>query len=322
MLYLYRHRQHLLSLDHVEGLTRGNFISLENILSVLNPGRNSFSGVVKSPEAGNLLVSKINYKHGERSARLVYLFPAHQADSPLLVDLLDGLTEKAGEWGVFNLLAELDEDSYLMEYFRRAGFSIYGWQRIWRLQIPQTSNDQANNDWQQARGLDEIAIRSLFQNLVPPLVQAANPLPEHRLYGFVYRQKEDLLAYVECFFGPQGIVLLPLIHPEVKNAGALLKQMINLVSPRLGRPIYLIERSYQSWMENQLNDLGVLIVERQALLAKRLVNLQRVSAPELFGLVEHRRAEPTSPLVNNHISQFNHQAGDQHSDSSPISSGS
>lgn len=309
-------------MDHVEGLTRGNLISLENILSTLNPGRNSFSGAVKLPETNNLLAARINYKHGERSAHLIYLFPFPQADSPQLVDLLEGLTEKAGEWGVCNLLAELDEDSDLMEYFRRAGFAIYAWQRIWRLQVSQENNNQNNNPWQQARGLDEISIRNLFQNLVPPLVQAANPLPEQHLYGFVYRQKEDLLAYVECFFGPQGIVLLPLIHPEVKNAGVLLKQMIGLVSPRLGRPIYLIERSYQSWMENQLKDMGVLMVERQALLAKRLVNMQRVAAPERFSLVEHRHAEPSSPLVNNHISQFSQQTGAKQSDSSPISSGS
>ncbi|MCE1252053.1 MAG: hypothetical protein LWX83_00720 [Anaerolineae bacterium] len=310
-------------MDSVEGLTRGDLINLENILGILNPKRNSFSGAIKLPETGDLLASKVNYRHGERSARLIYLFPVNQADSPLLVDMLDGLTEKAGEWGVYNLLAEIDEDSPLMEHFRRAGFGIYGWQRIWRLHPDQENDNQTETPWQPARGLDEISIRSLFQNLVPPLAQAANPFSEHRPDGFVYRQGDELLAYVECFYGPQGIVLLPLIHPEVKHAGILLKQMMPLVNPRLGRPIYLIERSYQNWMENQLNDLGEILINRQALLVKRLVNVQRVTAPERFGLVEHRRAESTAPLVNNHLSQFNHQAGDAApQDSSAVSSGS
>jgi hypothetical protein len=273
-------------------------VGVRSILSILNPRKDVFTGCVKLPGGNDLLVAEMMHRRDERSARMISLLTTNQLESPALVDLLDGLTEKAGSWGVYNLLAELNEESPLVEYFRRSGFSSYGWQRTWRLDGIKEDNIRSSKVWQTAREIDENAVRNLFLNLVPPLAQAADPFSEHRPYGMVYRQKDEILAYMDCFYGPQGIVLLPLIHPDVQDVTLLLTEMVHAIIPRLGRPVYLIVRSYQAWLENQLEALGYVAADRQTLLAKRLVNFLRATAPDRFGLIEHRRPEPTSPLVH------------------------
>jgi hypothetical protein len=320
LIYVYRHRQRTVSLDSTQNLTHGIPLGLRSTLAVFNPRKDIFTGCVKLSERNDLLVAEVIHRRGERSARLIYLLPSTQAESPLLLDLLDGLTEKVGDWGAYNLLAELEEDSSLVDYFKRAGFSSYGWQRIWRLDGDKDEPTYTSKIWQTERGVDEVAVRTLFSNLVPPLAQAADPFSDHRPYGLVYHQGDDILAYMECFYGPQGIVLLPLIHPEVKDVSLLINEMIHATIPRLGRPVYLIVRSYQAWLENQLEELGYQPSNRQTLLAKRLVNMQRIAVPEHFALIEHRRPEPTSPLVN-HLAHQSPQKMGGSSDSSPFSPG-
>ena len=154
--------------------------------------------------------------------------------------------------------------------------------------------------WQPATSVDEIMIRNLYQSVVPPLVQSAEPLTSRRPLGWVFRQEGEILAYVEGFYGPQGIYLQPIIHPGVENISQVLAHLLAQQRNPLGRPIYVAIRSYQAWLETVVRDLECQVGPRQALMVKHLVVQQRVAVQAArHSVLEKYTAEPTVPLINN-----------------------
>jgi hypothetical protein len=258
----------------------------------------------------------MQYTAGERSARISFLAPDDALGQPGLPQLLECLAVHAGSWGAFHLLAEVEESSCAMEGLRRSGFSVVAWQRIWKFAPADRrttfganggSNGTGDGEkdchgcvWQPATSIDEQMIRNLYQALVPPLVQAAEPLTSRRLLGWVYRQEGEILAYVEGIYGPNGIYLQPLIHPGVENVSQVLANLLAHQRNPLGRPIYMTVRSYQAWLETVVRDLECQIGPRQALMVKHLVLQQRDSVPaNRHSVLEKYNPEPTVPMVNN-----------------------
>ena len=252
------------------------------------------------------VIGQIQCVDGWRSARLNFLIPANAHLSPALPALLDGLAQEAGLWGAFGLLAELEESSPLFEPFRRAGFSVYGWQRIFRLPFNGDADTEQPPLWRFAEPVDEIPIRQLFQNLVPPLAQAAEPLSSDRPYGLVHQENGQMLAYLESVYGPDGIYLRPLIHPNVGDINALLRSLEIHLSPLLGRKVYLAVRSHQAWLENPLLVMSSESTDRQALMVKYLAARQRVSLTSIHrSVIDDKGVEPSAPQMvkKSHISR-------------------
>jgi hypothetical protein len=275
-------------------------------LSQLNPRSDSFTGVVPASDCDPKLIGQMVYTQGQRSARLSFIAPSNAGDSPGIADLLDGLTCQAGDWGAFNLLAEAEEHHPIFENLRRLNFFVYAWQRIWRF-IPSAQGVRGtSNRWRTASPLDEIALHSLYQSLVPPLVQSAEPFIFHAHQGLVYRQDDashhhgEVLGFIEGRRGPRGVFLQPIIHPDVENVQDLLADLLQaLPAHYLGRPVYIAVRSYQSWLEGALEDMHGQAAPRQALFVKHLASAQRVMATNKRLVMEKHQAEPTAPMVNN-----------------------
>jgi hypothetical protein len=81
-------------------------------------------------------------------------------------------------------------------------------------------------------------------------------------------------CYVNVSQGMYGIVLMPLIHPEVRDVSSKIASLVGRFLPdRRNRPIYLCVRSYQAWLEPALEDLGARAGERQAVMVKHLTRL-------------------------------------------------
>ena len=253
---------------------------------------------------GQKLIGQMRYILGTRSAHLSFLMPAGAANSPNLPKLMERLAHQAGEWGAFNLLGEIDEHSPAFEGMRKAGFVVYAWQRIWQLPNQDINNRERTALWQPTALMDEISIRGLYQSLVPPLVQSAEHLPDHRLQGLVYRQKGEVLAYIEGIYGPKAIYLYPMAHPDLENAAELLCNLPSHLLTRLGRPVYIAVRSYQAWLEVALEELNAKVSPRQALMVKHLALGQRVvqTNPRLV-VIENRQAESSAPMVQNYLGQ-------------------
>ncbi len=311
-------------------LTRGNPAGLAASLGRLQPARGFFTGVTGGSQDEVALIGQVIYRLGSRSARLSFIAPGQVCDPHQLPELLEGLAWQAGNWGAYHILGELEEVCPAFEGMRRAGFSVYAWQRIWKMPAagadgagqPVASrldgstrpasdgharswddgSDGIGSDgdgklWQPMREEDEFAMRGLFQNLVPPLAQSADPLTIRRQRSLVHRQGNEIMAYVEGVFGPRGIYLYPLIHPDIDNAASLLKALPQSLAPLMGRPIYLAVRSYQAWMENTLADLGAISSPRQALMVKHLTQTQRVPLNARLVQLENRQAEPAKSVT-------------------------
>lgn len=277
-------------------------MGLSAALAQLHPARGTFTGVAQADVKSPVLIGQMTYTAGNRSARLAFMAPGSAAASPVLTNLLEGLAWQAGDWGAFHLLGEVDELSPLFEALRRTGFSVYAWQRIWRLEAP-TADGHEPSAWQPVMPVDEPAVRSLFQNLVPPLVQSAEPLPNRRLHGLVYRQNGEIIGYVDGVQGPYGVFLHPVVHPDLTDACDLVQSLVRS-QQRPGRPVYLAIRSYQSWLEPTLADLPAESTPRHALLVKHLATLQRVPLTARLGVEKRSSEVPTASIVNHFSEQL------------------
>jgi hypothetical protein len=312
ILTFYRYRQQLVCTDSAQALTHGSPVGPMALLARLNPSVGSYTGICYSANGNTPMVGHMRYPAGSRSARILFLMPEEGLNQPGLTDLLEHLAAQAGAWGAFHLLAEIDESSLALEGLRRSGFSVYAWQHIWKYttssensSLNGSSNASARDGsagWTPAASIDEIGIRNLYQSLVPPLVQSAEPLPAGRLAGWVYRQEGEILAYVEGVYGPQGTYMQPLIHPAVENVSQVLASLLVRQPTLLGRPVFLAIRSYQAWLETIVRDLEFQVAPRQALMVKHLVLHQRDVVPVRHAVLEKYSTEPTAPMIQNSTS--------------------
>jgi hypothetical protein len=182
--------------------------------------------------------------------------------------LVEHLAEEAGKWGVFHVLAEVDETSDAFPILRRAGFSVYAWQRMW--DVSKLTEAGPGSDWRRARSIDLHAIQSLYYQIVPPLLHPVEPAPRIAR-GFVCG--DGIRSYAIMSSGAAGIIITPLIHPEMTRVSERLCTLVARMPERRSRPVYLCIRSYQTWLEPVLEDLGALAGPRQAVMVKRLARL-------------------------------------------------
>ena len=271
------------------------------MVSRLTPSAESFTAVSESSDTNTCLISQVLHHAGDRSARLNFLVMENSSDLNEVLDLWDYLNAKAGEMGALNVLAEVSESSPVFESMRKAGFSPYGWEAAWKLLRNINPSPDSSHGWEAALPTDDPQIRSLYQSLVPPIVQAAEAFSNGGTRRLVYRENNEIVAYVESNAGPNGLYLRPLIHPAVTEISTLLNSLISEFI-ELGQPVYLQVRSYQAWLLGALETIGGESSNHFTLLVKHLAILQRNGVIITNGkLVNNRHAEPTTPMVS-HLS--------------------
>jgi len=285
---LARHRRAVLTLDSARALTRGDPLSPAALLSYLNPRRSIFT--VVASENGDALIGQVTQTESQPSARLTFLAPEDGSEA-LIVALLEALTDQAGAWGAFHVLAEVDEHSPAFHALRQAGFSMYAWQRVWRL--PPAGPAPDGKLWRPVRSLDWPAVQSLHNQIVPALLQPIEMLPQPA-EGLVCRENGELLAYVTLSKGPAGIWVQPLIPPDCDCTPRLAGGLKALGNGR--RPIYVCVRSYHAWLESVLADLGAEAGPQQAVMVKRLVKLAK--AELAVKAREPALAKPAAPVAH------------------------
>ena len=265
---LYRYRGEAVSLDSARLLTRGNPLGAMGMMAYMNPRRHLYSAV--ADEDHSTLLGGIIHTSGDSFARLLYLAPATLLNHPLLPALVESLTEQAGIWGAFHVLAEVDEASDAFPPLRAAGFSVYAWQRMW--DVSNLSYTDSHCKWSRIKSADLPSIQNLYHQIVPQLLQPVEQMPK-RAVGFICH--DGVRCYVSASSGMIGIVLTPLIHPEATDVSAKIISLVKNFPDRGGRPIYLCVRSYQAWLEPVLEDLGAHAGERQAVMVKHLTRLAK-----------------------------------------------
>jgi len=269
--YLYSFHDEAVGLDATRALTRGNPLGAVGLLSYINPSRHVYSVIAngeKKPVLGG-----ITHARDETFAKLYYIAPLSQLDHPELPELIENLIEQAGTWGAFHVLAEVDETNNAFVSLRNSGFSVYAWQRMW--DVSEVAESNSGLDWTRVRSSHEPLVQSLYHQIVPPLLHPVEPQPK-ATSGWICN--EGVNCYVSMAHGPQGIVLMPLIHPEATGVSEKLSALISNLPDRRNRPVYIFVRSYQAWLEPVLADLGAKAAGRQAVMVKHLVHMVKDAA--------------------------------------------
>ncbi|MDD5368386.1 MAG: hypothetical protein PHQ40_04830 [Anaerolineaceae bacterium] len=282
-------------------MTRGFPLGPLSFFSLHNLRQGTYTAVGRAGK-GKPVIGQMRYRSGSNSARMSFLLPVDALDSIVLPGLIEHLAYQAGAWGAPHIVAEVDEGSCVFEALRRAGFSVYGWQRVWKFppvaKLGAVGAPDGSTPWKPMRGGGEIiSVRSLYQSLVPSLVQPMETPPDRHSRGLVCLRNGDMMAYTELVYGPLGIWAQPFIHPAAEEAQLLLDGLVRGI-PRGGqRPVYICVRSYQGWLESALHDLEGEVGPRQALMVKHLAIMQRVTQPLFASPLEKSRAKHI-PAVN------------------------
>ena len=264
--YLHSFREEVVGLDTTRALTRGNPLGAVGLLSYVNPTRHIYSAIANGEE--DSILGGIIHQQDETFAKLYYLAPYSQIEHPDLPALIDNLTEHAGTWGAFHVLAEVDETNNAFISLRKSGFSVYAWQRMW--DVSSIADAGSGSKWTRVKSVDIPVVQNLYHQIVPPLLHPVEPQPKTAI-GWMCN--EGAKCYISVSHGMHGIVLAPLIHPEATDVSEKLSALISNLPGRRGRPVYVCVRSYQAWIEPVLADLGAKAAERQAVMVKHLAKL-------------------------------------------------
>lgn len=309
---LHRNRDKSVYLDSVLVLTRGSLLVPGALFSTLAPSMGVFTCVANGSENEQQVFGQVIHLSGSPFAHLTFLAPDSALELSSTTALLDYLITLCGERGAWRLLADVDQQSMAFESMRHNGFAIYARQRTW-LMPQKLAPTCCPGAWRPAAGPDVLAIRSLYNNLVPGLVQQVEPFAAQTAAqsaaqngspvapqapkGLVYYEGDDLLAFVEFKFGHKGIWAQPFVHPDAENVSDSLVDLLEKVPNRRSRPLYLCVRSYQGWLENILEDLGAQPGESQAVMVKHLA--QPLKAGRTFSLpsLENGHAEVSTPIA-------------------------
>jgi hypothetical protein len=294
---LYRFRPQSLFLDTMLVLTRGPMLISGALLSTIAPnlGITTFvySGKAKSSQP---VFGQVIHTRGSPLAHLTFLTPNSALASPDMINLLDSLTAFSGGNGAYHLLAEVDEAAHVFTPIHQAGFAIYTRQQIWQFRQP--VKNTLPFAWREAATKDLSAIRTLYNNLVPGLVQQVEPFPlSDKPGGLVYMKNGDLVAYVELIYGARGIWVQPFVHPNAENVTEHILALIGQLPERRGRPIYMCVRSYQSWLEVALQELEAEPGPRQAVMVKHLAVLQKPARLVTTPALESGQPEISAPYA-------------------------
>jgi hypothetical protein len=272
--YIYSFRDEAMGLDTARTLTRGNPLGAVGLFAYVNPVRHIYSAITNGE--GESVLGGIVHSRDDTFAKLLYIAPLSQLNHPELPELIENLSVQAGSWGAFHVLAEVDETSDAFVALRKAGFSVYAWQRMWNVsEITEAGSGRLpepveGSDWTRVKSVHLPSVQSLYHQIVPPLLHPFEPQPK---FPAGWMCNEGVKCYVSMVNGVYGIVLTPLIHPEATDVSRKLASLINNLPDRRNRPVYLCVRSYQAWLEPVLADLGAKGADRQAVMVKHLARL-------------------------------------------------
>jgi hypothetical protein len=267
-----RYRNDVLTLDSARALTRGHPLGAMGLLAYINPARHLYAAISNGEDS--TLLGGIIHTRGETFAKLLYLAPSSKLNHPKLPELIEHLTQQAGEWKALHVIAEIDETNQVFPALRMSGFSVYAWQRLWDVTQIQKTESNIPVSWKRMSSIHLPAVQNLHYQIVPQLLHLIEPAP-NRVSGFVH---EDLKCFASVTSGMYGVVLTPLIHPDEEDVAEKIISLIKNVSNG-NRKVYLNVRSYQTWVEPVLEDLGAKASQRQAVMVKHLARFVKDGKP-------------------------------------------
>lgn len=300
---LHRSRQHCTFLNSAQVLTRGPMLMSGALLSYLAPSMGVYTSVSLNGDQPQVpLIGQMNHLPGAQCAHLSFLTPDYALEAGRLSGLLEHFMSISGERGAYRLLAEVEEQTRAYESLRLASFAVYTRQRIWRLNTlpPPVEN---GGGWRAVNDQDWIAVRSLYNNLVPGLVQQVEPFASQGPRGLLHCSEDGVQAYVELKYGHRGIWVQPFVHPDAPDVEAWLADLFQHLPYRRSRPVYVCIRSYQSWLETAVSELGAEPGPGQAVMVKHLAVPQKAARIFALPALERGRPEVSTPIARTGVNR-------------------
>jgi hypothetical protein len=195
------------------------------------------------------------------------------------LQLIDGLVNIAGRRGALRIAAEINETAYsAFEILRKAGFVVYAHQTIFQ-RLPAKPPSLAAPKRVRLRTVmdsDLPKLLTLHKHLISSLLQQADPtFKEDALScnssSLVVETIQDqrLLGHFAVIEGKSGLMVKPLLHPDIIDEAKLIVAAALKMWQKAERlPLYFCVRSYQEWLGTPLRSLEMLESERQVLLVK------------------------------------------------------
>ena len=260
---IHRYRRHCVFLDSALVLTRGPSLMEGALFSSFAPSMvGVFTCVLDEEESnGEPVIGQFTHFSDSPLSYLTFLAPQSALESPKVLPLVEFMAMLSGERGALRLLADVDEKTPAFEALHQCGFAIYTRQRVWQFAASSPENSQVTA-WRLATNQDVIPIRSLYNNLVPALVQQAEPFSTQPPKGLVYYPQDEILAYVELRYGRRGIWAHPFVHPDAENLSECFTDLLGKIPGHRSRPVYICVRSYQSWLEPAIEELGAEAIRK------------------------------------------------------------
>ncbi len=301
---LYRYQTETISLDGGYTLTRGgNLLGTAALLDHIGPDSQTTLAVQIEPYSKKKILGQMYIDPRTHTAKMNFLAPQDLSGSLAMKELVEGLCRSAGEAGAVCVRAEIEVGNDIFSCFKEQKFRLYDRLRIWYLPVSGNGSYDSANHWSVTHDADFIGIRHLAASLVPPMVQAAQPVMDKALPDLVYWQDNEIMGSMESMTGPGGIFLKPLLHPAIQeDAGAVLYQALHHYYPLVGRPVYIAVPSYQGWLESILYKLQAEVISLRSLMVRYLAQPLRV--PELESAVR------TLEKVRMHPSRIEGKGGD------------
>lgn len=300
---LNRYRNQGVYLHSALVLTRGSLLIPSAILSSVAPGAGIFTSVCEQGEnEDESLIGQTMQTQGSPLAQMTFLAPRPALAGKDFSTLIEYMVVQAGERGALRLLADVEEHCEAFEPLRKLGFAIYSRQRIWKFPEQVNGNSQTIT-WRTATDQDIIPVRALYNNIAPGLVQQAENFPLERLRGMVYWKGDNLQGYAEFKYGHKGIWVKPLVHPDVQELTKMLSGLLHNIPNRYARPVYVCVRTYQSWLDAALEELGAEASPPQAVMVKHLAISTKQTRPYALPALEGGRPEISAPIAH---SETNH----------------
>ena len=292
---LHSYREEMVYLNNELLLTTGSLNIFETILSSVLPIGSALTLVYthsvekeeKSPKSSSeRTICQAEHRAGEEHAYLTFFAPHNNLNAQGVFALIDGITTQLGERGVLRILADVEEQNPLFELLHQAGFSIYARQRVWQMAHHKNKDITTSHQfqWRPYQPSDRQAIHSLYQNLVPIMIQRIAPPLLASPKGLVCTHHQNVIAFIEFRYGMYGICAYPFVHPESPEVIVTISWVLDElpgILPRFSRPIYAMVCHYQNWIENSLEAQGALVGNSQVLMVKHLT-LRPKAAPSFI----------------------------------------
>jgi hypothetical protein len=198
--------------------------------------------------------------------------------------LIHELVQEGIAQGVQRYFAHLPEDRHGdIEVMRQSGFSIFGQDRIFRLDRFPTAPDKGPSRWKAREPVDDWGLTRLYIALTPTLVQQSeNPLINGdggyvgwwggpRFGGFVLRgaHEGEVLGYLRLIRGEQAHWMKMVLHPDkVQDGDALVHEALALMRGWKPLPIFTDVRDYEGFVIDELERAGFRRVMNRTLLVR------------------------------------------------------